>query len=194
LSKRKIRLRPGHAGYRTKANTPTVPPPRPQPIKLPSTRQIDARIRRQSKKYAIWREQYLRLKDEGGRWWRGPRPRKPPEDVYTHIYPTGTLVFYRRPGRRHPHVTEYVVPRAAVHPTLGPLYHLDSAMAMHYHFLRTIPSRRLLVSRGPTPQDSVTFKALSQEWVRVPSDRSNRIGYHRWLCCLVVSTCSTLSR
>lgn len=156
--------------------------------RLPSTKQIDARIRRQTRQYTIWREQYLRLKDDGGRWWAGPKPTKPPGPVSTYLTEGSTLVFHREPERRHPNGTEWQVPCVGVHPQHGPCYHLDSYMVMRLQLLRTIPSRRLLVVRGPTPAASLVFKALSQEWVRVPSDRESRFaryGYHRWLCYVV---------
>ena len=160
-------------------------------VRLPSTQQIDARIRRQTTKFRIWRTQYLRLKCDGGRTQRGPRPTKPPGPVALTVAEDGTtLVFSRAPERRHPEGTEWIVPCAGVHPTHGPCYYLDSLMVMNQQLLRTVPSRRLLVVRGPTPADSPVFKALQQEWVRIPSDRGTpharrRRGYHRWLCCLV---------
>ena len=192
LPKRKM-LRPGRSGYLRKDSLWRVPPPpRPQPIRLPSTRQIDQRIARQTKKRNVWREQYLRLKDDTGhgRWWSGGRPKKPPGPVFV-AHPEGdphTLVFHRPPERRYPNGTEWVVPCVGLHPRYGPCYYLDSVMVLQQQLLRTIPSRRLLVVRGPTPEQRPTFKALSQEWVRVPSDRGSkfaRYGYHRWVCCLV---------
>lgn len=164
-----------------------VPPPRQQPIRLPSTAHIDARIVRQTRKYRLWREQYLRLKGDGGRWWAGPKPKRPPAFVSLLTYEgsTPTLVFSRPPDRRHPDGTLWPVPCVGVHPDHGPCYHLDSYMVMHEQLLRTIPRRRRLVVRGPTPAQSPVFQALTQEWVRVPSDRSNRVGYHRWICYVV---------
>ena len=84
-------------------------------VRLPSTRQIDARIRRQTRTYTIWRTQYLRLKCDGGRWWAGPRPTKPPGPVFLSIAEDGTtLVFHRAPERRHPEGTDWIVPLEAV--------------------------------------------------------------------------------
>jgi hypothetical protein len=155
-------------------------------VRLPSTAQIDARIRRQTTKFQMWRTQYLRLKDDGGRWWAGPKPTKPPNFVFTYLTEGGrTLFFERAPERRHPHGTVWEVPCVGIHDRYGPCYHLDSYMVLNQQLLRTIPSKRLLVVRGPTPPQSLVFKALQQEWVRVPSDRGSkfaRYGYHRWLC------------
>jgi hypothetical protein len=85
-----------------------------------------------------------------------------------------------------------VVPCAGLHPIHGPCYYLDSYIVMHKQLLRTIPSKRLLVVRGPTPAESLTFKALQQEWVRYPSKgyallrgkdpKKSVVGFHRWLC------------
>jgi hypothetical protein len=183
-------LRPGRSGYLRKDSLwKSPPPPRPQPIRLPSTALIDARIRRQTKKRNLWREQYLRLREDGGRWWSGGRPKKPPGPVVLFTYPDDlTLVFHREPERRHPEGTDWVVPCVGVHPKHGPCYHLDSVMVMQQQLLRTVPSKRLLVVRGATADQRPVFRALSQEWVRVPSDRGSnfaRYGYHRWLCCIV---------
>lgn len=96
-----------------------------------------------------------------------------------------TLVFSRAPERRHPEGTVWLVPPVGIHPIHGPCYHLDSYMVLNQQLLRTIPSKRVLVVRGPTPAESPVFKALTQEWVRIPSDRGSkfaRYGYHRWLC------------
>ena len=84
------------------------------------------------------------------------------------------------PDRRHPHGTEYIVPLAGIHPKDAPCYHLDSYIGAQPATLANDsepPS-----PRKPMPPDlSATFKALSQEWVRVPSGRSSHVGYHRWL-------------
>jgi hypothetical protein len=99
-------------------------------VRLPSTCQIDARIRRQTQKYAIWRAQYLRRKDEGGRTWAGPRPTKPPGPITTTLAEGTILVFERAPERRHPEGTVWIVPCVGIHPTHGPCYYLDSKMVM----------------------------------------------------------------
>lgn len=166
---------------------------RRQIIRLPSTTQIDRRIARQTRKFNVWREQYLRLKDPRtgkGRWWAGPRPKKPPEVVHvlTCEGDPPFLLFHRKPGRRHPHTTEWTVPQVGVHPRHGPLFHLDSYMVMHEQFLRTVPSRRLLVVRGPTPAESPMFRAIQQEWLRIPrgyGSKFRKVGFHRWLCYVV---------
>lgn len=164
--------------------------PRLQPIRLPSTKQIDRRIAMQTKKRNVWRDQYLRLKQDGGRWWAGPPPKKPPAPV-SLLHPEGddlTLVFHREPDRRHPDGTDWIVPCEGIHPRYGPCYFIDSMMVMNQQLLRTVPSRRLLVVRGPTPEQSPTFRALRQEWVRIRTDRGSKFarwGYHRWLCCVV---------
>jgi hypothetical protein len=176
--------------------------PKPQPIRLPSTAQIDARIRRQTLAYARWRQQYLRLKDDGGRTHAGPRPVKPPPFVTTS-YTEGTrdLVFTRPPCRREkkwldervePLGVIWTVPCVGVHPIHGPCYYLDSMMVLRKQLLRTIPSRNLLVVRGPNP---LTFKAIQQEWVRYPmpgyaairgkDPKKSVVGLHRWLCYVV---------
>src|SRR5439155_87783 len=117
---------------------------------------------------------------------------KPPAFVSLRTMPDHTLVFERPPDRRHPEGTCWQVPVVSIHPQFGPLYYLDSLMVMWQQLLRTIPSRRLLVVRGPTPAESPVFQALQQEWVRVYTERGSahsrrRRGYHRWLCCIAAS-------
>jgi hypothetical protein len=168
--------------------------PKLKVISLPSTRQYDARIRRLTFRYQVWRTQMRRLKDDGGRTWRGRRPPKPPPPTTTH-YEGSTLILHRdeehQPERHHQRpAVEWLVPQVGVHPNgrYGPLYYLDSYMVKTQHLLRTEPARRRLIVRGPDP---LTFRALTQEWVRVPSQRPGKdprfsvVGYHRWLCYVV---------
>jgi hypothetical protein len=180
---------------------PELAPPKitQQPaVRLPSTAQIDARIARQTHRLAVYIADRHRLKDVTGhgRRLRGPRPTKPPPPVTSTFRPEGgTLMLIQPPDpRRRPWMEDedlvWQVPVVALHPRFGPLFHLDSTMVMRYKFLRTVPSRRLLVVRGPhrpaldtdAVEPPLTFKAISQEYVRSPS---GRFGYHRWLCYIV---------
>jgi hypothetical protein len=89
-------------------------------VGLPSTRQIDARIQRQTHKLSAYIEDRLRLKDATGhgRRMRGPRRTKPP--AFVHLWRYGaedgyTLVCHRDPDRRHPHGTDWIVPCEGIH-------------------------------------------------------------------------------
>lgn len=202
----------GDALLRSVLDSPDYPV-RVQPhIRLPSTKQIDARIKAQAARYLLWRQQYLRLKDHTGhgRWWSGPKPRKPVPPVTTTYDPeTHALWFAQAVYHRTKHLVDqpttqppvrvhpsYVktnpdphagltiwAPSRGIHPRYGRLWQIDQALIMRFQLLRTVPSRNLVIVRGPTPEACHEFKAIQQEWVRFPATGNPHSieGYHRWL-------------
>lgn len=167
-------------------------------VRLPSTKQIDARDRRIAKRYQVCQQRSHERRARGiSRYLAGKPPRSPRAPVHTFVVHSEgsllpTLVFQRAPTRKEPDPTPWIVPCVHVHPVHGPLFYLDSYMIKNkrQQYFRTVPSRRLLITKGPTPDQSVTFKALQQKWVRIASERDAPCPSASWAPQMAVLPCS----